>query len=495
MSAPTTQTIGGALRGIASSVLFQLLQRTITFISNVIVIRSVSEEVTGFFHIHLQLLMNVVYFLSREFSRRTIMRKHTDDLSKGVSFSLITIPVGLLINMIALPLIYSQAPPMEYALTSYVIHSFGLFLELIQEPYLVYMLLTQQHIFRLYAELPSILLRNVLQAILIPMYPQYALLIQPSLFVLNSVLVFITYFFIIKLPKIDLSVLGWKSLKEHKDCINLFGRQTIQKFLLQEGEKAVLVVTTNLSTQGVFSVISNISSLIVRFLFLPIEEVSFSLFSKMRMDKGEVLNAFYSMMKILVHLMLFVLVFGPTYSKPMLEFLYNNEEYTNSWKLMVIAFIGIAAIGLNGISESFFQATASDEQLSQANNFMFVFSGGYVVCCIAFSKLFGVVGLLLANISAMAMRTVYSHYNIYLNFGALCLKNVLPSFGTLVSFIMIFTTNVFVSMRFIFSPTLCLFIGGCLGLLQILAIVICDKPFVATLVKFWNDKNAPKDQK
>ena len=81
------QTIGGAIKGIISSVLFQLLSRVITFVANVIIIRSVNEEITGFFHVHLQLLMDVIFFISREIIRRTIMRRLSNDLRKAISMT------------------------------------------------------------------------------------------------------------------------------------------------------------------------------------------------------------------------------------------------------------------------------------------------------------------------------------------------------------------------------------------------------------------------
>ncbi|EDR26459.1 oligosaccharide translocation protein rft1, putative [Entamoeba dispar SAW760] len=482
------QTVGGALRGIVSSILFQLLQRSITFISNVIVVRSVGEEITGFFHIHLQLLMNIVYFLSREFSRRIIMRKYTNDLSKGISFSLITIIVGIIINIIAFPILYYQAPKIKYTLISYFIHSTGLFLELIQEPYLVYMLLTQKHIFRIYCELPSIFIRMILQAILISLYPKYALIIQPTLFALSSLIIFIFYYHLIKLPQINIQMISFKSLKLHSDNLWLFGRQTIQKFLLQEGEKAVLIITTTLTIQGIFSVISNISSLVVRFLFLPIENISYSLFSKIRQNKNELINAFCSILKIIIHLSLLILVFGPPYSKAILDFLYKNNEFTNNSYLLIISFITISTIAINGISESFFHATATDKQLNTSNNLMFLFSIIYVSLCIILSKLFGPSGLFISNIFSMLLRTFYSYYNIYHLYGNLPWKKCIPTKLTLLSLFLIFIINIYISFIFSTQSFLCLILGICLGFIELLIIWLCDKPFIKSLKMFWNER-------
>ncbi|KAL7716206.1 Protein RFT1-like protein [Entamoeba marina] len=488
MNSPT-QTVGGALRGIASSILFQLLQRIVTFIANVIIIRTVSEETTGFFHVHLQLLMNVVFFLSREFSRRTVLRNYTDNLSKGISFCLLTIPVGIIINFIALPLLLLKSPSIPYAVPSYLLHSLGLILELFHEPYLVYMLLTQKHSYRIRAELPAVVFRQVAQAILISFYPQYALIIYPFLYSISSLLIIIFYHLLIKLPTIDLNMLSLKSIQSHSDNLLLFGRQTIQKFLLQEGEKTVLLLTTTLSIQGIFSVISNISSLIVRFLFLPIEDVSYSLFSKLRKDKDQVYIAFLSLLKLLSHLALFILCFGPPYSRSALDFLYSNEDYTNNSYLLIIAFITIGVIAINGISETFFHSTATDQQLQSANNAMFFFSITYVLLCIVLTMAFKTIGLYLSNIISMSLRIAYSHYNIKKSYGSLPFNKILPTLSTTISLVVVFFINCGVSYYLHEHSFYALLLGGCIAVIELFTIFACDKPFLLMIKQVWNDKN------
>ncbi|KAL7716555.1 Protein RFT1-like protein [Entamoeba marina] len=470
MNSPT-QTVGGALRGIASSILFQLLQRVVTFIANVIIIRTVSEETTGFFHVHLQLLMNVVFFLSREFSRRTVLRNYTDNLSKGISFCLLTIPVGIIINFIALPLLLLKSPSIPYAVPSYLLHSLGLILELFHEPYLVYMLLTQKHSYRIRAELPAVVFRQVAQAILISFYPQYALIIYPLLYSISSLLIIIFYHLLIKLPTIDLNMLSLKSIQSHSDNLLLFGRQTIQKFLLQEGEKTVLLLTTTLSIQGIFSVISNISSLIVRFLFLPIEDVSYSLFSKLRKDKDQVYTAFLSLLKLLSHLALFILCFGPPYSRSALDFLYSNEDYTNNSYLLIIAFITIGVIAIN------------------ANNAMFFFSITYVLLCIVLTMAFQTIGLYLSNIISMSLRIAYSHYNIKKSYGSLPFNKILPTLSTTISLVVVFFINCGVSYYLHEHSFYALLLGGCIAVIELFTIFACDKPFLLMIKQVWNDKN------
>ena len=490
----TQQTIGGALRGIISSVIFQLATRVVTFISNVIVVRSVSEEVTGFFHVHLQLMMDVVFFISREIVRRTIMRKLSDNLNKAISLSMLRIVIGVGIEIILLPFLYFRAPDIQYAFTSYFIYSIGLAITLFEEPYLMNMILTQQYNQRFFFEVPIVLIGTILQSGLIHFFPEYALLIYPTVYTITTSFVILSYKIFVPLPPFDKEVLSLNSLKEYKEEFKLYTRQTLQKLLLQEGERTVLVLTTTLSIQGIFSVISNISSLIVRFLFLPIEEVCYSLFSKMRNNKEEAIQAFCSFFKILIYIALLVLCFGPPYSKAFLDFLYNNEEYTKNSHLLIIAFLSIATIAINGVSEAFFHATATEKQLKQSNNFMFIFSIVYVTLCIILTKFIGTSGLFFANILNMMLRIVYSHWNIYQQFGKLPWKNIIPNGITLISLICLFGINYVVALNLQMKSFICLCVGGCLGICELAIIYLCDKEFVVSLKNFFMEKRSLKNK-
>lgn len=53
------------------------------------------------------------------------------------------------------------------------------------------------------------------------------------------------------------------------------------KFLLQELEKIVMVIYKNPIIAGEYSLISNIGAIIPRFIYAPLEEVSFNLFPKL----------------------------------------------------------------------------------------------------------------------------------------------------------------------------------------------------------------------
>jgi oligosaccharide translocation protein RFT1 len=53
-----------------------------------------------------------------------------------------------------------------------------------------------------------------------------------------------------------------------------------EKLLLAEGSKLALVAVESSYNQGVYGLVSNLGSLVVRIVFQPFEEVAFATFSR-----------------------------------------------------------------------------------------------------------------------------------------------------------------------------------------------------------------------
>ena len=113
-----------------------------------------------------------------------------------------------------------------------------------------------------------------------------------------------------------------------------FSWQSLEKMLLQESEKIVLKFADSLLHQGVFSVVSNLGSLVARFLFQPVEEVSFTLFSKLlKSDQAKerqtnmvlASRVLYAILKLMVLIGLVFTCFGTNYSTSLLEILYGQK--------------------------------------------------------------------------------------------------------------------------------------------------------------------------
>jgi oligosaccharide translocation protein RFT1 len=60
----------------------------------------------------------------------------------------------------------------------------------------------------------------------------------------------------------------------------LFALQAAEKLLLAEGSKMALVALEGSSAQGVYGLVANLGSLVVRLVFAPLEEAAFAAFSR-----------------------------------------------------------------------------------------------------------------------------------------------------------------------------------------------------------------------
>lgn len=187
------------------------------------------------------------------------------------------------------------------------------------------------------------------------------------------------------------------------------------KHLLTEGDKLIINSLCTVEEQGIYSLLSNYGSLVTRLLFAPIEE-SLRLFLarlltnqrsknlKLSMDVLINLTRFY------IYLSLMIMVFGPTNSSFLLQFLIGSKWSTTSVldTIRVYCFY-LPFLSLNGIFEAFFQSVATGDQILKHSYFMMIFSGIFLLTSwilIDFLKL-SINGLIISNILNMLLRITY----------------------------------------------------------------------------------------
>lgn len=187
------------------------------------------------------------------------------------------------------------------------------------------------------------------------------------------------------------------------------------KHLLTEGDKLIINSLCTVEEQGIYSLLSNYGSLVTRLLFAPIEE-SLRLFLarlltnqrsknlKLSMDVLINLTRFY------LYLSLMIMVFGPTNSSFLLQFLIGSKWSTTSVldTIRVYCFY-LPFLSLNGIFEAFFQSVATGDQILKHSYFMMIFSGIFLLTSwilIDFLKL-SINGLIISNIFNMTLRIIY----------------------------------------------------------------------------------------
>ena len=149
----------------------------------------------------------------------------------------------------------------------------------------------------------------------------------------------------------------------------------VEILLLQEGEKIVLKFTESLVQQGVFSVAQNLGSMVARFLFQPIEEMSFNLFSKLiggmdprkpinknnsgesRVISSEIIKLESSefVLRVIIHFTLLLglifVCFGSNYCYLLLQLLYGGLYDNSTGAPLVLSWycLFVLFMALNGM--------------------------------------------------------------------------------------------------------------------------------------------------
>lgn len=197
-----------------------------------------------------------------------------------------------------------------------------------------------------------------------------------------------------------------------------FSKQTALKLLLTEGEKLVLVNISSVDSYdlGIYAMVFNLGSLVARFVFAPVEEISYSLFARATREKEmqrkqEKLDLLAQVARLMTVIGLIFASFGSTYSETLILLLYGRafpSAQDLSACLSLYCFY-VLVIGVNGVLEAFVMATSEDKHLETFNYFLLLCSASHIVVTYLLVQVFefGAKGLVLANSVNMMLRITY----------------------------------------------------------------------------------------
>ena len=381
--------------------------------------------------VNLNLVYTVVIFLSREGIRRSCIREcvlndnEIENRKKRENVVNVCwwmgMPLSLLIGGAVYFLFESAEKIFNYGLIMFIGSAF---IEMLCEQMFMITWLSSFVRLRVIIELISVLIRTMVAGIC-ALYLDLGVLAfaYGQLSYSVSVCLFYYSYFFFSCGTSELRTLNFLDVFPRRSLPSIdllyltssFILQSCEKLVLTEGEKFVLACfNTKLEENGVYSLVQNLGSLVARTLFQPLEECSYSDFSKL-CSKGlpsQLSKNLITLLRAVIFLGLIFVTFGPFFSFILLDVVYGIKWSATaapvalSWYCLYVLIMAV-----NGITEAFVFAVIPGKNLSWYNILLVIFSALYIIASIALLP-FGSIGLIVANCVNLTLRISYSCFFI-----------------------------------------------------------------------------------
>ncbi len=410
--------LGDAVRGVKLMMLLQLLSRVVTFGLNTLVVRQVAPEVVGA-AAQLQLITNLTLFFSREAVRRALAR------GQGGGGELLAwlplFPLGAASCAAVGWAWLAGASAAERAVPGFaaavLLTLLASLVELAGEPAYAVNLRAMRYRARFAIESTAVL------ALCGTLFVSVAVL---RLGLLGWGLGQLA-FAVVSAAGNAVAAGGcggggedkgkgkqrWPTGAEAR-LLLAFQWQAAQQLVLQEGERLLLKLSAApLAEQGLYAVVANLGSLLVRSLFLPLEDVAGTYFARLLARgaerRGEAAAVLAALLHLLLTAALFVLALGPPLAFFGLDLLYGPRLSHSAAPAMLRAYCALVALlGLNGVAEAFVRAAISPAQQYRLNLLLLLVAAAQMGAALLLLRGMGGEGLVWANCLGTALRLAYA---------------------------------------------------------------------------------------
>jgi oligosaccharide translocation protein RFT1 len=403
---------------------------------NIFIARLATKEIYGYANVTLQFYYSLILFFMKECVRKAV-QKEVDlqgiNSIQKVRSALNLVLVTMLANFLTTFLViygvttwYEVPGVSENTLFWTVFWYMGAAIfETLCESFVVLLLDKVEYEAKVFVEGTSLFLRGVI--LLIFLYFEFGVLAFGLAHFWYGFIMLLLYFY--KAYNLDLnkdkhSLYSIQKVKLEKDRVYFIDEHKTQlaqisligafRFLLAEGENLVLNFTTNLSMvqQGEYSLISNLCSIICRFIFQPLEELSYNIFGKESLKQTHI-QYMSRMLRNLFFLGIVIISFSQNYAYAALYVLYR-ERWTNESTVSILQAYGvyIFTMGVNGVTEAFVMAKSNKDQLKKMQLTMTISSIIFILSMFMFVKI-GPTGIVYANILNMISRILTNSTIIY----------------------------------------------------------------------------------
>ena len=385
------------------TILFQMFTRLLTFAMNNLITRYTSASQLGLISVKLDLLGNTILALARDGVRLAVLRV------KGGS-SWITVPLTVVIGAICtgITLKYTTEPALLPFTSQYrqaaLSYYFAVILESLTESSTIDLIMKQEMKKKVMIESMALIFRiatvlgvifgegggregeveiDVLMRAFSKGQVVYAISLNLFHFLFNKSIELPAI-----LPSKEFMTLAWS-----------LTRQTFFKYFLSQGDMFIIgYFSANLRDQGVYTVVSNYGSLVLRILMQPIEEASLQYFSRETNDKDMIIY-FNFMLKTMTYLGLIFVCYASFFTDPVISILLGNKwtiERTASNALSAYCYL-VAGAGVSGFIESLVHVIIDEKWMSWQRRVSIISSLIYCGFAVTMIKIKGSVGLILAG--------------------------------------------------------------------------------------------------
>jgi hypothetical protein len=440
--------LSASAKGATFLILLQVASRALTFAVNQVLLRFLSPELLGV-SAQLELFSISVLYFARE-SLRVALQRQAHGTQAIVNLSYLAVAVGTpLAYLIAAWWLRSGTPLVPYFVEALIMYCLATFVELLSEP--AFSAIQQKLLYKIRAsaESTATLLRCVGTCGSAILASRAGLDIGVLPFAVGqlayalSLLVVYSYktwpiakaekfsLFPEKLPNTQDKDI--KSSYFSTPLLRLTGSLTLQsslKYILTQGDSLLITRLASLADQGAYALASNYGGLIARMLFQPMEESSRNMFAKLcansepshdkdkaqeskqqKQNLNQASRVLTVVLRLYAIISLFAITLGPTLAPLLLSIVAGKKwSATSASRVLATYCYYIPFLAINGVTEAFVAAVATNKQLYAQSVAMGIFFAFFALSALFFigQLELGGSGVVLANTVNMALRIVWN---------------------------------------------------------------------------------------
>lgn len=372
--------------------------------------RTTSPAHLGFISMKLDLLGNTVMALGRDGVRLALLRQGNDN---GAWLTVpLTVLIGAICSAVSLKLFTEDPAVFPQFRQSVLLYYLAAVLESLCESRVVELIRSQRMREKIFIESTALVVRIsvILVGVLRGKRRELADLIV--IFSVGQIVYALSLIFL---------HFSFKSSKTNKfdfklpsrEFVNLAWSLTLQnifKYFLAQGDLFIISALSSLKDQGVYAVVGNYGSLVLRMLMQPIEEASLQYFS--RFKNGA--DYFNLMLKFLIYIGLLFICYGSFFTDVVISILLGKNWTGDSRaadSLSAYCYL-VAAAGVSGFLECFVNAVIDEERMAWQRRISLISSVGYCAMAVVMIRRFGSVGLVTASAINFLLRATVNVFII-----------------------------------------------------------------------------------